>query len=102
MKDAPKSAKTTTATKKSAEPFTNEERAAIKERVRETKAAANKVDGESAVLEQIAEMREPDRALGKRLPAVIKASVPSLSPTLWYGFPVYAKDGKMICFFQPA
>ena len=102
MKDTPKSAKRTTATKKSAEAFTDEERAAIKERVRETKAAANKVDGESAVLEKIAEMREPDRALGKRLHAVIKASAPSLSPTLWYGMPAYAKDGKMICFFQPA
>jgi uncharacterized protein YdhG (YjbR/CyaY superfamily) len=102
MKDTPKSAKRTTATKKSAEAFTDEERAAIKERVRETKAAAKKVDGESAVLEKIAEMREPDRALGKRLHAVIKASAPSLSPTLWYGMPAYAKDGKMICFFQPA
>jgi uncharacterized protein YdhG (YjbR/CyaY superfamily) len=102
MKDTPKSAKRTTATKKSAEAFTDEERAAIKERVRETKAAAKNVDGESAVLEKIAEMREPDRALGKRLHAVIKASAPSLSPTLWYGMPAYAKDGKMICFFQPA
>ena len=102
MKGTQKSAKNTTATKKSAEAFTDEERAAIKERVRETKAAANKVDGESAVLEKIAEMREPDRALGKRLHAVIKASAPSLSPTLWYGMPAYAKDGKMICFFQPA
>jgi uncharacterized protein YdhG (YjbR/CyaY superfamily) len=102
MKDAQKSAKRTTATKKSAEAFTDEERAAIKDRVRETRAAANKVDGERAVLEKIAEMREPDRALGKRLHAVIKASAPSLSPTLWYGMPAYAKDGKMICFFQPA
>jgi uncharacterized protein YdhG (YjbR/CyaY superfamily) len=102
MKGTQKSAKRTTATKKSAEAFTDEERAAIKERVRETKAAANKMDGESAVLEKIAEMREPDRALGKRLHAVIKASAPSLSPTLWYGMPAYAKDGKMICFFQPA
>jgi uncharacterized protein YdhG (YjbR/CyaY superfamily) len=102
MKGTQKSARSTTATKKSAEAFTDEERAAIKERVRETKAAASKVDGESAVLEKIAEMREPDRALGKRLHAVIKASAPSLSPTLWYGMPAYAKDGKMICFFQPA
>jgi uncharacterized protein YdhG (YjbR/CyaY superfamily) len=102
MKGTQKSAKRTTATKKSAGAFTDEERAAIKERVRETKAAANKMDGESAVLEKIAEMREPDRALGKRLHAVIKASAPSLSPTLWYGMPAYAKDGKMICFFQPA
>jgi uncharacterized protein YdhG (YjbR/CyaY superfamily) len=102
MKGTQKSAKSTTATKKSAEAFTDEERAAIKERVRETKAAANKVDGDRAVLEKIAEMREPDRALGKRLHTVIKASAPSLSPTLWYGMPAYAKDGKMICFFQPA
>jgi uncharacterized protein YdhG (YjbR/CyaY superfamily) len=101
MKGRQESARRTTA-KKSAEAFTDEERAAIKERVRETKAAANKMDGESAVLEKIAEMREPDRALGKRLHAVIKASAPSLSPTLWYGMPAYAKDGKMICFFQPA
>src|SRR5207248_10031311 len=79
-----------------------EERAAIKERVRETKSAADKADGESAVLAKIAEMREPDRAMGKRLHAVIKASAPSLSPKLWYGMPAYAKDGKVVCFFHPA
>src|SRR3979409_2167856 len=95
MKDTKKSAKSTTATKKSAEAFTDEERAAIKERVRETKAAAAKADGESALLAKIAEMREPDRAMGKQLHAVIKASAPSLSPTLWYGMPAYAKDGKV-------
>ena len=102
MKDTQKSAKGTTATKKNAEAFTDEERAAIKERVRETKAAADKADGEGAVLAKIAEMVEPDRAMAKRLDAVIKASAPSLSPKLWYGMPAYAKDGKVVCFFQPA
>jgi uncharacterized protein YdhG (YjbR/CyaY superfamily) len=102
MKDTQKSAKGTTATKKKAEAFTDEERAAIKERVRETKAAADKADGESAVLAKIAEMVESDRAMAKRLHAVIKASAQSLSPTLWYGMPAYAKDGKVVCFFQPA
>ena len=102
MKDTKKSAKSTTATKKSAEAFTDEERAAIKERVRETKAAADKADGESAVLAKIAEMKEPDRAMAKRLHAVIKASSPVLSPKLWYGMPAYAKDEKNVCFFQPA
>ena len=101
MKDTQKSAKSTTA-KGTREVFTDEERAAIKERVRETKAAADKADGESAVLAKIAEMREPDRAMGKRLHAVIKASAPSLSPKLWYGMPAYAKDGKVVCFFQAA
>jgi uncharacterized protein YdhG (YjbR/CyaY superfamily) len=102
LKDTKKSAKSTTATKKSAEAFTDEERAAIKERVRETKAAVDKADGESAVLEKIAEMKEPDRAMAKRLHAVIKASTPALSPRPWYGMPAYEKDGKNICFFQPA
>jgi len=102
MKDTQKSGKSTTATKKKAEAFTDEERAAIKERVRETKAVADKADGESAVLAKIAEMAEPDRAMAKRLNAVIKASAPSLSPKLWYGMPAYAKDGKVVCFFQPA
>jgi len=99
MKATHKAAKSTTA-KRTHEAFTEEERAAIKERVRETKAAADKADGESAVLEKIAEMREPDRAMGKRLHAVIKASAPSLTPRLWYGMPAYAKDGKVVCFFQ--
>ncbi len=102
MKNTQKSAKSTTATKKNAEAFTDEERAAIKERVRETKAAADKADGESAVLAKIAEMKEPDRAMAKRLHAVIKASSPALSPRPWYGMPAYAKDGKVVCFFQPA
>ncbi len=91
--------KTVTTGKKAAK-FTDEERAAMKERVRELKA--DKADGESAVLEKIAEMTEPDRAMGKRLHAIIKASAPALSPKLWYGMPAYAIDGKIVCFFQPA
>src|SRR5918912_2258215 len=80
----------------------------MKERAQELKAAArrgpraDKADGESAVLAKIAEMREPDRVMAKRLHAVIKASAPALSPRLWYGMPAYAKDGKVVCFFQPA
>jgi len=101
-KDAQRSAKSTAATKKKAEGFTDEERAAIKERVRETKAVADKADGESEVLAKIAEMAEPDRAMAKRLHAVIKASAPALSPRTWYGMPAYAKDGKVVCYFQPA
>ena len=80
--------------------FTEEERAAMKERVRELKAG--KADGENAVLAKIAEMPEPDRAIGKRLHAIIKASAPGLSPKTWYGMPAYAKDGKVVCFFQSA
>ena len=100
MKDTQKSAKSTT--------FTDEERVAMKERVQEQKAAArrgpraDKADGESAVLAKIAEMPEPDRAMGERLHAVIKASAPALSPRLWYGMPAYARDGNVVCFFQSA
>lgn len=65
-----------------------------------TKRAVSKVDGESAVLAKIAEMSEPDRAMGDRVHAIIKASAPDLSPRLWYGMPAYSKDGKVICFFQ--
>jgi len=101
MKATQKSARSTTA-KKSHEAFTAEERAAIKERVKETKAAAEDADGESALLAKIAEMVDSDRTMAKRLHAVIKASAPTLSPRLWYGMPAYAKDAKTICFFQPA
>jgi len=80
--------------------FTAEERAAIKERMRELKA--DKADGEGAVLAKIAEMQEPDRDMAKRLHAIIKASAPELSPRTWYGMPAYAKDDKVICFFQSA
>jgi uncharacterized protein YdhG (YjbR/CyaY superfamily) len=100
MKVKQKSAKSTTASKKTVEGFTDEERGAIKERVKELKA--DKADGEGAVLAKIAEMPEPDRAMGKRLHAVIKASAPALAPRLWYGMPAYAKDGNVVCFFQPA
>jgi uncharacterized protein YdhG (YjbR/CyaY superfamily) len=97
-----KSAKSTTPTNKKSKGFTAEERAAMKERARELKAAADKADGESAVLAKIAEMPESDRALGERLHAIIKASAPGLSPKTWYGMPAYAKDGKVVCFFQSA
>jgi hypothetical protein len=108
MKDTRKPAKGTTATGKTFEGFTDEERGAMKERAKELKAAArrgpraDKADGEDAVLAKIAEMREPDRAMGERLHAVIKASAPALSPRTWYGMPAYAKDGKVVCFFQSA
>ncbi len=102
MKDTQKSAKSTTATKKRYDGFTDEERDAMKQRVEEMKVAARGADGESDVLAKIAEMREPDRAMAKRLHALIKASAPALSPRTWYGMPAYAKDGKIVCFFQPA
>ena len=94
--------------KKATQKFTDEERAAMKERAQELKAEARrtpraaKADGESNVLAKIAEMAEVDRAMGKRLHAIIKASAPALSPKLWYGMPAYAKDGKVVCFFQSA
>ena len=83
--------------------FTAEEKAAMKERAKELKAEANKAAGESDLLAKIAEMPEPDRAMAKRLHALIKASAPALSPKTWYGMPAYAnKDGKVVCFFQSA
>src|SRR6266496_3828781 len=93
-------AKRTTAVGKKSKGFTDEERAAMKDRLQELKAG--KTDGESAVLAKIAEMPGPDRALGERLHAIIKASAPALAPRLWYGMPAYAKDGKVVCFFQSA
>src|SRR3990170_3640004 len=101
-----KSAKSTTG--KASKGFTDEERAAMRERAQELKAAARrgpgakKADGESDVLAKIAEMPQPDRAMGKRLHAIIKASAPALSPRTWYGMPAYAKDGQVVCFFQSA
>ena len=88
--------------------FTDEERDAMRERAQELKAAARrgpragKADEEAAVLEKIAAMPEADRAMGERLHAIIKASAPALSPRTWYGMPAYAKDGKVVCFFQSA
>ena len=105
-----KSAKSTTANDTKYEGFTDEERAAMKERARELKAEArrgprakkDKADGESDVLAKIADMPEPDRAMAERLHAIIRASAPTLSPRTWYGMPAYAKDGKVVCFFQSA
>ena len=74
----------------------------MKERAEELKAEARAADGESAVLAAIAKMPEPDRTMGKRLHAVIKASAPDLEPKTWYGMPAYAKDGKVVCFFRGA
>src|SRR5215510_6477327 len=103
-----KSTRSTTTINKKSKGFTDEERAAMKERAQELKAEArrgpraDKADGESAVLAKIAAMQEPDRAMAERLHAIIKASAPALSPKLWYGMPAYAKDGKVVCFFQSA
>jgi uncharacterized protein YdhG (YjbR/CyaY superfamily) len=100
------SAKTTTG--KASKGFTDEERAAMRERAKEVKAAARRgarageADGESDVLAKIAEMEEPDRAMAKRLHTIVKASAPALSPRTWYGMPAYAKDGGIVCHFQPA
>jgi uncharacterized protein YdhG (YjbR/CyaY superfamily) len=90
-------------TDKASNGFTAEERAAMRERARELKTAAGgKADGEADVLAKIAEMSEPDRAMAQRLHALIKASAPALSPRTWYGMPAYAKNGKVVCFFQSA
>jgi uncharacterized protein YdhG (YjbR/CyaY superfamily) len=107
-KGTQQSAKRTTATGKTFEGFTDEERAAMKERAQELKAAtrrgprAAKADGESDLLAKIAAMPEPDRVIAERLHAIIKASAPALSAKTWYGMPAYAKDGKVVCFFQSA
>ena len=102
----PRSAKDETG--KASETFTDEERAAMKERAQEQKATARRgargsqADGERDVLAKIAEMPEQDRTMAERLHAVIKAAAPDLSPKTWYGMPAYAKDGDVICFFQSA
>lgn len=96
-----KSAKSTTATGKTFKGFSDEERAAMKERAQEL--MVGKADWESAVLAKIAAMQGPDRAMGERLHAIIKGSAPALSPKTWYGMPAYAnRDGKVVCFFQSA
>jgi len=95
--------KSNPATEKKSKGFTDDEKAAMKERAKELKAEAAKADGESALLAKIAEMKEPDRAMARRLHAIITASAPALSPKTWYGMPAYAdKDGKIVCFFQSA
>jgi uncharacterized protein YdhG (YjbR/CyaY superfamily) len=107
-KGTQKSANSTTAINKKAKGFTGEERAAMKERAQELKAEArrgpraDKADGERAVLAKIAEMHGSERAMAQRLHALIEASAPALSPRTWYGMPAYAKDGKVVCFFQSA
>src|SRR4051812_20342349 len=100
-----RAAKSTTAGSKTSKGFTDEERAAMRERAQELKAErrgprAGKADGETEVLAKIAEMPEPDREMAERLHAVVKANAPALSPRTWYGMPAYAKDGKVVCFFQ--
>jgi uncharacterized protein YdhG (YjbR/CyaY superfamily) len=108
MKDTQKSAKSATASDEKFQGLTGEERAAMKERTRELKAEgrrgsrSGKADGERDVLAKIAELPEPDRVMAERLHAIIKASAPALSPKTWYGMPAYAKDGKVVCFFQAA
>ncbi len=105
-KETQKSAQSTTAINKKSKGFTDEEKAAMKARAQELKAEARaneeKADGESAVLAAIAAMKEPDRAMARRLHAIIKASAPALSPKTWYGMPAYAKDGNVVCHFQSA
>ena len=105
-KDTQKSASSTTAINKKSKGFTDEEKAAMRNRAQELKAEArankDKAEGENAVLAAIAAMREPDRAMARRLHAVIKAGAPALSPKTWYGMPAYARDGKVVCFFQSA
>ncbi len=107
-KSTKSSAKRATASSKTSTGFSDDERAAMKERARELKAEArrgsraSKADGEHDVLEKIAEMRGTDRAIAERLHALIKASAPDLSPKTWYGMPAYARDGKVVCYFQGA
>ncbi|HEV3144533.1 MAG TPA: DUF1801 domain-containing protein [Gemmataceae bacterium] len=99
-KGTQRSTKSTTVRGKASKGFTDEERAAMKEYLQEKKAGA--ADGESAVLAKIAAMAGPDRAMAERLHALIKASAPALAPRTWYGMPAYAKDDKVVCFFQSA
>ena len=100
QKGTQKSAKNTTATSKKFKGFTDEEHGAMRDRVQELRA--DKGEGDSAVLAKIAEMPEPDRTMAKRLHIIIKESAAALSPRLWYGMPAYAKEGKVVCFFQTA
>ena len=101
---AQKSGKTTARNIDASARFTKEEREAMRDRVKELKAARNpsSVDAESEVLEKLAAMAAPDRAIGERVHAIVKASAPALTPRLWYGMPAYAKDGNVVCFFQNA
>ena len=96
------STKSTAATAKTSKGFTAEERAAMKERSKELKAAKSAADAETDVLAKIAQMPEPDRSMGKKLHKIVKDNAPDLAPRTWYGMPAYAKDGKVLCFFQNA
>jgi hypothetical protein len=101
--DTQKSAKRTTVTGKTTKGFTDDEKAAMRERAKELKAEANKAEGESAALAAIAALQEPDRSMARRIHAIVKDSAPGLSAKTWYGMPAYAnQDGDIICFFQPA
>lgn len=100
QKGSPKSGKGSTAGSKKSKGFTDEERSAMKARVREMKAG--EADGESLVLEAIAALPEPDHSMAKRIHAIIKASAPALTPRTWYGMPAYAREGRVVCHFQPA
>jgi uncharacterized protein YdhG (YjbR/CyaY superfamily) len=91
-----------TTTDKASKGFTAEEKAAMRERAKEVKAAASRAEAEKDVLAKIAEMEESDRVMAERLHALIKSSAPELSPRTWYGMPAYAKDGNVVCFFQDA
>jgi uncharacterized protein YdhG (YjbR/CyaY superfamily) len=102
MKTIQKSAKRPTVVKRKATGFTAEEKAAMKERVREMKADAAKANGETEVLAAIAKMKEPDRAIAKKIHALIKAAAPALAPKTWYGMPAYTDGDDVICFFQNA
>ena len=102
MSQTAKKATKSAATGEKKQAFSAEERAAMKERAKEMKASANKADAEKAVIEKIDELPEPERAMARRLHDIIKANAPSLSPKLWYGMPAYAKDDKVLCFFQSA
>jgi uncharacterized protein YdhG (YjbR/CyaY superfamily) len=103
-----KDTQTSAATDQTPDGWTEEERSAMQERGREMKASArrgskaDKADGERDVLAKIAEMAEPDRTMAERIHAIVRASAPALSPRTWYGMPAYARDGKVICFFQAA
>ena len=101
-KPVKKGTQRSTAARKKSAGFSAEERAAMKERAQELKAEANKADGEKALLAKIAEMKGADRTMAKKLHAIVKASAPDLSPKTWYGMPAYAKDGKIVCYFQSA
>ena len=102
MNDTQQSAKSTTATDKTFEGLSDEERGAMKERTRELKAEARRGPRAGKADAERAELPQPDRALAERLHAIITASAPALSPKTWYGMPAYAKDGKVVCFFQAA